>query len=173
MFRLSRQFTKINILGVFLLKKMEDKSEKFRTCLLSNVSLKGLEEHVLCLPKNQGVVQMVACLLWMQVVMGSSPISLKCDGVYVVMVSAYQCVILKERVQSPLYPYHPLPEWLLEESAKFFFMGSIPIGMSKNIGIQLNWSEQLSDMEEVIGSSLVMPIFLFFKKLSIQRAFFK
>ena len=168
MFRLSRQFTKINILGVFLLNKMEDKSEKFRTCLLSNVSLKGLEEHVLCLPRNQGVVQMVAYQLWELGVMGSNPISLKCYGVCNVMVLACQCVVLKERVQFPPFPYHPLPEQLLGESAKLFFMGAIPIGMSKNIGIQFSWVEQLSDMEEVIGSNPVMPIFSLRKTLYLE-----
>lgn len=102
---------------------MEDKSEKFRTCLLSNVSLKGLEEHVLCLPRNQGVVQMVAFLLWMQVVAGSNPVSLKYDGVYNVMVLACQFVALKERVQIPLYPPSSLARAVIGGVCKTLFHG--------------------------------------------------
>ena len=43
-------YSKTNLEIFCFIVFMEDKSEKFRTCLLSSVSLKGFEEHVLCLP---------------------------------------------------------------------------------------------------------------------------
>ena len=43
-------YSKTNLEIFCFIVFMEDKSEKFRTYLLSSVSLKGLEEHVLCLP---------------------------------------------------------------------------------------------------------------------------
>lgn len=66
---------------------------------------------------------MVACLLWMQVVAGSNPVPLKCYGVYVVMVLACQCVILKERVQSPLYPPSSLARVVIGRVCKTLFHG--------------------------------------------------
>lgn len=41
---------------------------------------KGLRSMTSVFRMNQRVVQMVACLLWMQVVMGSSPVSLNVMG---------------------------------------------------------------------------------------------
>lgn len=66
---------------------------------------------------------MVACLLWMQVVAGSSPVSLKCYGVCDVLVWACRFVAPEGRVQFPPYPPSSLARVVIGRACKALFHG--------------------------------------------------
>ena len=121
------------ILEIFcFIKDMEDKSEKFRTYLLSSVSLKGFEEHDLCLPNvSESISNGRMLVLDTSGCRFESCLS-ECYGVYNVLVFEHAGLWhLKGGFKSLYTHHHPLPEKLLGESAKLFFMGANPIGMSK------------------------------------------
>ena len=109
---------------------MEDKSEKFRTYLLSSVSLKRFEVQVLCLPNlsesssNGRMLALDASGYEFEPHLSEMLWGIWCIGFW-----ACKFVALEGRVRIPLYPKSHLARAVMGTSAKRFFMSANLIGV--------------------------------------------
>ena len=104
-------YSKTNLEIFCFIVFMEDKSEKFRTCLLSSVSLKRFEEHDLCLPNESESGANGSMLALDASGYGFESRLSECDGVYNVLVFEHAGLWhLKGGFESLYTHHHPLPE---------------------------------------------------------------